>query len=87
MKENWKTMIQQLTIETNDDYCNLKCTLTPDELDAYFTTNGPEIAGAPFTAWSEDYVYFPACHDGHEWVECVPRNPCDKSMFHVGQYE
>ena len=40
--------------------------------------------GCAFTLWTASRVYFPACHDGSEWVESVPRNPCDEPMRHVG---
>ena len=39
---------------------------------------------APFTAWTERNVYFPAEYDGNEWVTWVPRNPCDETTRHVG---
>lgn len=37
-----------------------------------------------FTIWTEDRVYFPACYDGSEWIESVPRNPCDEATAHIG---
>lgn len=40
--------------------------------------------GVHFTAWTADRVYFPACYDGAEWIEAVPRNPCDQATGHIG---
>ena len=40
--------------------------------------------GVAFTAWSENYVYFPINYDGAEWVGHAPRNPCDIKMEHQG---
>lgn len=40
--------------------------------------------GIPFTVWTANRVYFPACYDGAEWVESVSRNPDGKPTDHVG---
>lgn len=40
--------------------------------------------GCFFTAWSDDYVFFPACYDGSEWVDYVPRNPVPNATEHIG---
>lgn len=31
-----------------------------------------------------DYVYFPLCYDGSEWVGSVSRNPNGVSTMHLG---
>ena len=59
-------------------------TLTPEEFDLKFDPGYGGTNGVPFTLWTEDYVYFPAKYDGSEWVEGVPRNPCDIATKHVG---
>lgn len=59
-------------------------TLSDAQLDKDFYDGYGGTDGAPFTAWSEAYVYFPVCYDGSEWVERVPRNPCDVPTEHVG---
>ena len=33
---------------------------------------------------SANWVYFPICYDGAEWVGHAPRNPCDIAMEHQG---
>lgn len=40
--------------------------------------------GEPFLLWSVLHVYYPTCYDGSEWVESVPRNPCDAVKDHSG---
>lgn len=65
----------------------ISCTLTDAELDAPFEVGFGGMTGAgalQFTAWSEAFVYFPACYDGRVWVARVPRNPCDLKTKHVG---
>lgn len=37
-----------------------------------------------FTAWSENFVYFPTVYDGSSDVEYVPRNPCDTKTKPIG---
>ena len=31
--------------------------------------------GMPFVVYTENWVYFPVCYDGSEWVDAIPRNP------------
>jgi len=40
--------------------------------------------GPHFTAWSEKRVYFPGVYDGAEWIDSVPRHPCDEATKHIG---
>lgn len=61
-------------------------TLTEQELDVKFDDGYGGAEGVPFTAWSKTRVYFPVCYDGSEWVDSVPRNPCDDPSSHVGGY-
>ena len=44
---------------------------------------GPTHSGI-VRLWTAARVYFPACYDGSEWCESVPRNPCDEATTHVG---
>ena len=59
-------------------------TLTKEELETTFDDDFGGIEGCPFTAWSENWVYFPVQYDGSEWVGSVPRNPCDIKTEHIG---
>lgn len=60
--------------------------LAPDEESwdvefdsGYGGTEGPEVL-----AWSVDYVYFPVCYDGAEWLGSAPRGPGEHGQAHVG---
>lgn len=44
----------------------------------------PPVFKSYFTAWTKNRVYFPVTHDGREWVDSVPRNPCNEATKHVG---
>ena len=77
--DTWRELIEEAT--KGDSI--IKNTLTEDELDIRFGGfGGPE--GKPFSAWSEQYVYFPVCYDGTEWVGRARRNPCDEATKHMG---
>lgn len=55
------------------------------DLDYDFYSGYGASEGPDFTAWTKKMVYFPMSHDGSEWIECVPRNPCDIiTDFHSG---
>ena len=54
-------------------------------LDVEFDPGYGATKGCPFTLWTKNRVYFPACYDGAEWVESVPRNPrVNEATEHVG---
>jgi hypothetical protein len=40
--------------------------------------------GSPFTAWTEERVYFPIMYDGSEWVGSAPRSPNGEALEHQG---
>jgi hypothetical protein len=61
-----------------------ECTLTQEELNKEFDPGYGGEEGLPFTVWTKDYVYFPACYDGSEWVAWVHRNPDGHATSHVG---
>lgn len=62
----------------------IACTLDDAALDTEFYSSYGGSQGAPFTAWSQNRVYFPVVYDGAEWVASAPRNPCDEVSFHHG---
>lgn len=80
----WREKLQKVFEYTKDNFSNIVTTLSQDELDETFDDGWGGSEGAPFTAWSENYVYFPVVYDGSEWIGWVPRNPCDKKTAHVG---
>lgn len=77
-------MFEYLFEKTGDCFENITCTLSKEELEAEFYSGFGSPNGKPFTAWSDKYVYFPACYDGAEWIEYVSRNPDGQPTEHVG---
>lgn len=69
-KENWDQIIAHTFIGT--------------QLDDRFSAGYGIEEGCPFTAWSENYVYFPLQYDGSEWVGYVERNPSKTPRRHQG---
>lgn len=62
----------------------IACTLDDAALDKEFDSSFGWSQGEPFTAWSQNRVYFPLVYDGAEWVGSAPRNPCDEATPHLG---
>ncbi|MBL4845704.1 MAG: hypothetical protein JKY65_09270 [Planctomycetes bacterium] len=67
--------------------CN---TLTPTQLQEEFDSSQKSThMGPPFTAWSNDWVYFPAMYDSESWAARVPRHPppCGASKEALEKYK
>lgn len=77
-------MITDVMNSNGDNWDNVVGVAGEDGLDRPFDTGYGGENGDPFTLWTHEWVYFPACYDGAEWVASVPRNPCDKQTMHVG---
>lgn len=77
---SWKKLIE---VCANGDQIT-DCTLSDAELNEQFDDGFGGSEGKPFTAWSDNYVYFPVVYDGAEWVGRAPRNPCDEATGHNG---
>jgi len=82
----WRIELKDTCAHRGDRFENLIHTLTQAELDTEFDDGYGSPEGVPFTAWSDDWVYFPVVYDGTEWVGTVPRNPCGKKTVHVGNW-
>ena len=76
--ESWAEMLTEFQDKI------IACTLTDEEMARKFDTGYGDPEGLPFTAWSEDWVYFPGVYDGSEWIARAPRKICDHSCRHVG---
>lgn len=83
-KKCWYDMLKKEFARRGDDFEKRVCTLTETELRAIFDAGFGGSEGRPFTAWGENWVYFPVVYNGAEWVGSAPRNPCDYAMPHVG---
>lgn len=58
---------------------------TEECLEMPFDKGFGSTNGMPFTMWTAERVYFPACYDGAEWVDSVQRNPVNPhAKEHVG---
>lgn len=80
----WKELLEVQFKYRGDDFSRMVTTLTLEELNRPFDDGAGGHEGAAFTAWGERYVYFPAVYGGIEWVESVPRYPCNEATGHVG---
>lgn len=83
MNTTWRKELAVM-MESNMDLCDYVCTLSEEEMDIVFDDGFGIEEGLAFTAWTDDYVYFPLCYDGSEWVGSVPRNPNGVSTMHLG---
>ena len=81
---NWYDMLKEKMEQDGEDFTARHCTLDEAALKKYFDDGYGRTVGEPFTAWGENWVYFPICYDGAEWVGHAPRNPCDTAMDHQG---
>lgn len=80
----WRELLIEKCKENNDDFNKLIISIECGGLDAEFDCGYGGSEGSPFTAWSDNFVYFPVVYDGAEWVGSVPRNPCDIKTSHLG---
>jgi hypothetical protein len=80
----WRKMIEEEMSSNKDSSSTLICTLTDEELNIPFDNGYGWREGAPFTAWTDDFVYFPLEYDGSESCGSVARNPNDNPTHHQG---
>jgi hypothetical protein len=80
----WRKLIAEACIKNGDEFDDLTVAMDEGEMDREFYDGHGTEEGTPFTAWSEDFVYFPICYDGSEWVGSVRRNPCAIRTTHQG---
>ena len=80
MRTTWRKLFNELS----DKEPLLVNTLTEEEMDVEFDGGFGLVKGRPFTAWSENFVYFPIEYDGQESIGSAPRNPCDYVSRHQG---
>ncbi len=82
---NWRKEIAEEMRLQGETWADVEvCAITEEQLDAQFYHGYGSAAGAPFTVWTKNRVYFPAVYDGAEWAESVARNPDGKATDHVG---
>lgn len=67
--DTWESLLKDTVKVFNEDYETIKCSLDLNELKVPLNDN------LAFTAWTEEFVYFPVIHDNIARVICIPRNP------------
>ena len=80
----WKLLLVDECKYREEDFSKLITTLTEEELNTKFSDGYGIEEGLPFTAWGENFVFFPIVYAGSEWVGSAPRNPCDTKTRHQG---
>lgn len=81
----WRKLIFEALSNADESWEDVVyCTLSDAQLDTAFNAGWGGIEGEPFTLWTDNYVYFPVCYDGAEWVGAVLRNPQQTPTGHVG---
>jgi len=81
----WRELLTEAMAKNNESFSHvMDNTMTDEEMDVQFDGGFGCINGIPFTTWTTDFVYFPICYDGREWVGCVARNPNGEPTKHQG---
>lgn len=81
----WQYELQWAMACRGEDLTDLVAnTLSAADMARTFDNGYGTIEGQPFTAWSTNYVYFPVCYDGSEYVSSVSRNPDGLPTTHIG---
>ena len=82
MDSTWREMINEAAAERGERI--IQDTLTDGEAVIEIDKGHIVTRGEGFTAWSENYVFFPICYDGVQWVGSAPRNPCNEVTTPMG---
>lgn len=95
MKTSWKELVREAIAVNGESLTDIVATtLGRKQFEAEFADNTPFPHGKPFTAWSKNFVYFPAVKisvgpDGEidlsEYVASAPRHvQRSVAVRHVG---
>lgn len=85
MKTNWKELIIECMSKVGETLEDIESnTMSEKQMVRKFDSGWGATNGKPFTIWTKNRVYFPACYDGSEWVSFVSRNPDGKPTDHQG---
>jgi len=81
----WRTELEIAFKDRNESFDSVvACTLSEEDLDEEFDDSYGAEEGKPFTLWTREFVYFPCCYDGAEWVGSVSRHPDGNATEHIG---
>jgi hypothetical protein len=82
---SWRELLTKEMSVHGESFTDIEfSTLTDKQLDNRFCDGLGEYEDTPFTVWTKNRVYFPACYDGSSWVASVSRNPDGKPTEHIG---
>lgn len=83
---SWKKLIEIELTKNKESWDDIEymCPRENNWLDYLFDDDFGSIEGVPFTIWTKNNIYFPACYDGSEWVEKISRNPTNIPTQHIG---
>lgn len=71
----WRKELIEILKVTKDSWEYLVITITDEELDKEFDDGYGSSEGTPFTAWSDNYVYFSREYDGSDYIDHIQRHP------------
>ena len=86
----WKQLIQEKMEDNSETYADIEyqsaipqwrellydLRQSDTNWDAVEFDNGHgDLAGFSFIVYTKNWIYFPVCYNGSEWVGSVPRNP------------
>ena len=85
---SWRKPIENEMKENDESVSEIVCCQMGDQQiagdpgkwvwwDKKFNCGFGGVEGVPFILYTSNYIYFPVCYDGSEWVESVPRHPDD----------
>jgi hypothetical protein len=84
MKTTWRKKIQEEMNINGDSFDNLIGSIFDDDIDDEFEDGYGGTQGCEFQLWTTNYVYFPICYDGSEWVGSANRHVVNASLAHQG---
>lgn len=82
----WQILITEALAQNKESWNDVE-SMSPKDgkwLDYLFDDDFGSIEGVPFTIYTKNKIYFPACYDGSEWVESISRNPNNIPAQHIG---
>lgn len=83
--ETWYKLLKEALRDDGENWNDvIYSTLNDLSLHRKFDSGYGGSCGCAFTVWTLNRVYFSVVYNGAEWVESVPRNPCDEVTNHKG---
>ncbi|MGJ0625728.1 hypothetical protein [Xenorhabdus bovienii] len=81
----WRELLEHEMKTHNENLSFIESnTLTEEQMDIEFDNGYGTEKGIPFSAWTQQRIYFPCCYDGSEWVGSVSRHPDGNPTEHIG---